>query len=521
MGETQTQPAPPQAALVGYQAAPGSLGVKTFDLDMDEIKRQAAEIKKTMATRRPSDFFSFKAGLNHIRILPPWSEERKWTKYAATHFQLAGDVTTTCYEGTYPGMGFQCPVCQVIAAFENVLPDNTERWKASGYRYANGLVCDWDGATSSFTYQRLKPFVIRIPATVYAKLLQLMALPYIGSIVDVDRGWVVNVTRPESFKGKATYEVQQAQQGPLASDAVTATQILNQMHNLDRFGTFGIPTVDRLKQQTQIAEAVLTSCLAITGWQRNQVPGLPAQLEYPVPPVVYETHGVTGGQSVPQAPPPVAAAPVVVPVASTVAAVPSTSAVVPVATVATVGPPIAAPVPAPTAASPMPGMQPPPGAPAPPAFAPSEIGTFPGMPPPTAMAPVAQATPPMAPPPAAQPPVAPPQAAPVAAAPVIQPVTAEAQEVVCPKCGRTFGTIRGLKLHMSKSPECAGTAPTVGAAPSAQPPPAPSPVAAPSGAPVIGPDGQPNCWARFNIASAWCGACVQREDCRKLTVANG
>ena len=457
--------ATPQAPAVAATAAPSM----AFDLDMNAIRQQAEELNAmSQNRRRESDFAAFGKGVNFIRCLPPWSAEvaakGQFTRFHQTHFNILEKESCSCWESSLPNMGFRCPICHIRNTFGRYMGDMISNTAPRPYHYANAVVYTSPDNGASFLYKRLKPFVLRLPVTVWTGFMQMMQKPYIGNITGVDNGWIIAVNKPESFRGKSGYTWQQVVQGPLAPDENTKNAILNDMHDLDKFGDFGVPTVEKLQRQFQLAESMLQwACqiLQVTD-PASQIPGF-GKLELIVPDVVYQVHGQ------PQ----------------TVVGMPGS----------------AAPMAAPAAAAPMAA---PAAAPAPAALsgpAPAGTGMFPSMPVGGPAAPPAIGAAPMAAPPAAAPAPAPlpapgvqgggvsPLPFPPAPAPqqeasppsegVGEPKTETTQKngkVKCPGCGKDYSGQRGLKVHLNKSEACKKAA--------EGPPAAMSEVAAPSPSPA-------------------------------------
>ena len=534
-----------------------------FTLDLEEIKRQAAEVAQQMRSNKPSDFFTFQEGENYVRLLGPWSQaaadRKEWTKYRATHYQLVGNQRASCYEISHPGLGFVCPVCQVIKAFQPYMTDTLDRMVASPARHANGIVYDADEARN-LTYRRLKPFVIKLPLSVYTQLMQLMCIPGVGAIFDVNTGWIVRVIRPATFQGKNQYSSDRWIQGPLGTPETTS-QILGQMHDLDRFADFGIPTVEKLQIQLQLAQALMQSCCAAIAKRPEELGIQPPQLV--VPPAVYEAHGGPGAAvaspgfpaapPAPVAPPAVPAQPAIAPMPPLAPPVAAPAVVPPVAAAAAAPttPPLTTPAfpPAPAAGAMggLPGMVPP----MPPALSAARPAAVPTAAPPPPGAPAA-AAPPLAPPPVIQPaPVVPPApAAPslptippppagttappagpapvalppppttAASVPAAAPVTeADGSAVNCPVCGKACKGTRGLKMHLARSPQCSASVPATTAQPEAPavaeaPVPPTPPVAL---LPQVGADGKMSCLGNYAPGNMLCANCTASAECIALS----
>jgi hypothetical protein len=480
---------PPQPpGMPAAPAAPGGVApLQVYDLDMNAIRQHAEEINAMSTShRRESDFASFKKGLNFVRFLPPWSPEiaakGQFTKFHLTHFNVIPNAKQrcSCWEASLPNMGFRCPICHIRNTFGRYMGDMVKDSEPRGYHYANAVVYTSPDNGVSFMYKRLKPYVFRIPVTVWTGLMQMMQRPYIGNITSVDNGWIIGVKMPESFSGKNTYEWGQVVQGPLAGDENTKSAILADLHNLDTFGDFGIPTVEKLQRQFQLAESFLEwACqvLQVTD-PTSQIPGF-GQLELVVPPIVEKVHGTQSTVvGMPGSAPPVpGAAPVGT--AAPVAAVPQP------ATPAAVAPP-AVPVAAPTAALPAAAPAAPAATPAPSALltapAPNAgptAGAFPGMP-------AAPAAPRM--------PMAP--AVPAAAAPgmPMAPAVPSAPPAAAPLPPAPLSPATPPMPPTPAAPPVPGSVPMAGAAPAAVPASPPTPAAPPSvgpaPAPVLAPGGQ-------------------------------
>jgi hypothetical protein len=349
--------------------------------------------------------------------------------------------------------------------------------------------------------------------------MQMMQHPYIGNITSVDTGWIIRVDKPETFAGKNSYTWGHVMQGPVAADDATKNQILADIHDLDSFADFGVPTREKLERQFQLAQAVMENCHRATGYAPEQVN---CNLQLVIPPIVEQVHGQAAAASVPGmagSAPPQMTAPAGMPSAG-VAPAPQPAGV-PAA-------PASAPAPAvmPTAPAPAPQLltTPPPGAEGPP-------GQFPGMgaamppqapvAPPSAMPPAPAAMPaapaatppapapmpaavpgaspqaqvplpgagpvampqapgpapmppapaPMPPAPAAMPPAPGNQQPPFPPAPAPQPEAPTADgagetkaekpkagKVRCPGCGKDYSGKRGLSMHLRKSEACRAAA---------------------------------------------------------------
>jgi len=534
----QGAPGVPQGPAVGQPMV--------FELDMEHIRRQAQELAANPPyQQKESDFYSFQKGLNYIRVLPAWSQavasQGHFTKYHVTHFQLGADGkgSAPCWEASLPNMGFKCPICHIRNTFGRYMGEAIKNSEGRGYHYCNAVIYDSPDGGGTFSFKRLKPYVLRLPVTVWMGLYQMMNTPYIGNITSIDSGWIIAVNKPESFKGKSGYSWQHVVQGPLADEQSKAA-IIADIHNLDTFADFGIPTVEKLQRLWETAKGMLQWACAMTqvADPASQIPGFGSLGEPVIPDIVYQTHGkqtmVPGmaGSTPPQLPQ---------------AAVPQ--AVVPQVAVpqAFTQAPTAAPAPqaftqAPTAApAPQAFTQAPTAAPGVPSGVPAApMGGAPGMPPggPAPMpalpaGPMPQIGVPQAPPPGVPPAAAPapqvPQGMPVPQAPQVGPVgtppapapnpqaggqfpypfpqapdpqheaacptgegSGEAQKeeatadgkVKCPGCGKAY---KRLKAHLAKSPECQKAAqeapvPVESVAPAAQPEPQvqPAPVAPPA-----------------------------------------
>jgi len=292
----QFAPAQPPAMPPGGQGgAPGVdvNAIMTRDVDMESIRKQAEEISAMNAARKKdTDFYSFKTGDNWFRVLPPWSDAAAqrgaWSKFHCSHHQLLGNQHSSCWEKSYPNYGFTCPICQVIDVYSQYMGGSLDNMTPRSYQYVNSVIYDTQDMGRTMLYRRLKPYVLRLPVSVFSGLVQLMSMPYVGSILNLQTGWIMLVKKPVSFQGKNSYTWQQTMQGPLAGDPNTMQQILSGMHDLDSFANFGIPTVEKLQNQMKIAETLAQQCLQMTGYHPEQL-GLNLQLT--VPNIVGQTHG--------------------------------------------------------------------------------------------------------------------------------------------------------------------------------------------------------------------------------------
>ena len=521
-------PAPAAAAVPPVAGAaplpPGQApGQKIFELDMNVIQTKVDQLIADHASKkRESDFFSFKKGENWIRILPPWSQEAaakgSFAKFHMTHFNLLEKQSCSCWESSLPNMGFVCPICHLRATYGRYMGQEMDNVEPRGYHYANAVIYDTPDMGRSFLYKRLKPFVLRLPSTVWGGLMQMMQHPYIGNITSVDNGWIIRVDKPESFQGKNSYTWGHVMQGPLAPDEATKGQILADIHDLDRFADFGVPTREKLERQFQLAQAVMENCHRATGYAPEQVQ---CNLQLVIPPIVEQTHGQAAAASVPGMAGSVApqmAAPAVAPVAGAVpapqpaglptapapapapqlltaappgvttppgqfpgmAATPAAPpAPTPMATVPTAMPPAPAPA-VPTMVQPHPGNVPVPTMPAAPAAPPvpapmpaAGAAPMPQAPMPQAPMPQAPGPAPMPPAPAPMPPAPGAQQPPFPPAPAPQPQEVapptsgagetpaekpKAGKVRCPGCGKDYSGKRGLTMHLKKSEACRAAA---------------------------------------------------------------
>jgi len=292
----QFAPAQPPAMPPGGQGGAPGVDVNSImarDVDMESIRKQAEEISTMNAARKKdTDFYSFKTGDNWFRVLPPWSDAAAqrgaWSKFHCSHHQLLGNQHSSCWEKSYPNYGFTCPICQVIDVYSQYMGGSLDNMTPRSYQYVNSVIYDTQDMGRTMLYRRLKPYVLRLPVSVFSGLVQLMSMPYVGSILNLQTGWIMLVKKPVSFQGKNSYTWQQTMQGPLAGDPNTMQQILSGMHDLDSFANFGIPTVEKLQNQMKIAETLAQQCLQMTGYHPEQL-GLNLQLT--VPDIVGQTHG--------------------------------------------------------------------------------------------------------------------------------------------------------------------------------------------------------------------------------------
>ncbi len=513
-----------------------------FELSMDQIQDLAKQLTVQGQEKKPSDLASFKEGPNYFRVLPPWSAEAarrgEFARYFVAHpgFNDNKGLYSPCYERSFPNQGFVCPVCQVVQYYERYMGEQIKGLLARPYRYCNAVLYKFDqqNTASPLTMLRIKPWVLRLPISVYNGLISMMSMPYIGNITDPYRGWVIMVNRPHDFKGKSSYSWSQVLQGPI-SDPETMSSVLHGMWDLDRFSMLGVPSVEKLEKQYAIAEAILKTCVTMTGVTPDQLRMAPLQVV--VPPIVQQqqstrpTSGFVGAAvpaAAPQAPtqpvtsPVVAAAPVAAPYRS------ATPVYLPGPAVGYAQPP-SPPQPTPGAAPLNPPMMPAgsyiPGAPSAPAPAPSPFvpgyaspvtGPPPiGMAPPQGWVPAGQAPPPGGRIPVSFPamsgatvttlphpvvesdmgdvepmlpvPTAAPAPVPQPPQPPAAPVATGSSPVVCPKCGGTFQGQRGFRIHLSHSPACCealGVSVQPAAQPAAPVAPAPAPAPAPMPSPV-------------------------------------
>lgn len=114
-----------------------------YQTNMDHVRRRRAQIAREAEERENAAYFDkLKEGGNKRRILPPWSAEGNWRKYAAYHYKL-GKRGFVCLKKTF---GKTCPACDYVAAlYEEKTQDSlvkAKEYRAKDRFFANVLNLD-------------------------------------------------------------------------------------------------------------------------------------------------------------------------------------------------------------------------------------------------------------------------------------------------------------------------------------------------------------------------------------------
>jgi hypothetical protein len=378
-------PSPVPVAVPVQEAPKNTVAFAGTTVDMNEIHAMATNLEAVTKAQGEfeSDFYKLSAGRHVVRICPPY-RDRTWYRFGASHYNIEGPKKgfAHCYEKTFVGGGYKCPFCTVIDWLSRYT-DSLAQSAARSYQYVNAVV--YEDVTCGKP-KRPKPYILRLTLKqMWPAILNMFGL--YGDITDPMNGWTLIVDVPATFAGKNSYQIAVLRQGPIftsngAPDQAAIQHTLSQLNDLDKL-VCPAPTAEKMQEQIQKAEAMLTAWLVSLGVSREVAPRLemclpgqvPQQASAPTPvPVVPPV--ITASTTFPARPP------MAPPAGVTGPAVPWSPTPNPMPTFPAPGavpafPPMPGPAPVNTGTPPPWAVPTPP----PPGMAPPGFGPMPGMPP--------------------------------------------------------------------------------------------------------------------------------------------
>lgn len=113
-------------------------------MNMEVVRRRRAEIaRQTEEQHNGADFDNLKEGPNRRRILPPWSSEGNWRKYAAYHYGVVEKKSLVCPKRTFDK---PCPICEFVDGLYKAKTDadieQAKKYQAKNRFFANVLNLD-------------------------------------------------------------------------------------------------------------------------------------------------------------------------------------------------------------------------------------------------------------------------------------------------------------------------------------------------------------------------------------------
>jgi hypothetical protein len=229
---------------------------------MSKIRAKAAEIKQKEQDRKDKSssgfFLKVPVGLIELRVLPPWSDSGDLAKELYTYFKLPpGNTTCLDVEKSYPRLGLEDPVGEVITEFEDVLKVWNLRSKPTPKINVYLPDCETNHACEDLDKAQLGKVLICSPSVgVYNDIIKKITNPRIGDITDADSGYYITIEKTTGAKWQDTaYSVELIPAPcPIHEDADEQEKILSQRHDLDKL--FMPPDDAKLSEIQQAAIAL-------------------------------------------------------------------------------------------------------------------------------------------------------------------------------------------------------------------------------------------------------------------------
>lgn len=191
-----------------------------FTVDTSKIKAKQVQYDKTASkTFQKNNFWDPKEGVNRIRILPPWSEERVWFREIPYHYGIGGK-TVVCPKRL---LNKPCFVCDKVSEFrkspDKALNDTANDLRPKTRVYYN--IVDLDDIGKGVQ-------VYGSGVTVFNDLLYYDLDPDWGNITDVADGYDILLTRTGKGRNSKYKVTAKKNSSPLENEGW-----LDSLNNLD------------------------------------------------------------------------------------------------------------------------------------------------------------------------------------------------------------------------------------------------------------------------------------------------
>jgi hypothetical protein len=236
------------------------LNLKKIKRRAEENREREKERKKRQAEFDNNSAFLSKIPVGHleIRILPPWSSDGLLSKELYTHFKLPpGDTTVPDVAKSWPKLGLDNPVTEVIEEFKDVL--DVGRYWSKLTPKLNVFIPDSDINRDNEHLDEAHLGQVRIitPSSgTYNKIIGIIDNPRIGDITDPWDGVPLTIEKTTGAKWQDTrYTVNPLpERGPILEDEDEVEEILKKVFDLDKM--FPAPDDAKIADVHAAAEAL-------------------------------------------------------------------------------------------------------------------------------------------------------------------------------------------------------------------------------------------------------------------------
>lgn len=218
-------------------------------LSMDMVRRRRAEIARQSEERHNgADFDTLKEGPNKRRILPPWSAEGNWRKYAGYHYNVVEKKALVCPKRTFQK---PCPICEFVDGLYKAKTasdlEQAKKYRAKDRFFANVLNLDTNDG---------KVYVLAFGQMLEESIIDEMDGGQKAGATGGDQFGVGDITNPKTGRnmlmtktvpdGKKELSSYKAKASGVASEVPNFAEIEKKLYDLDALVTKDIYTYEEL-----------------------------------------------------------------------------------------------------------------------------------------------------------------------------------------------------------------------------------------------------------------------------------